>query len=122
MSLSFQLLVAEITGERSARLLLGDGVERTLAPLPEPLQTPAPGTLLAVRQGADGLLLPVLTLAAPGSDLARVHRVAAAAGLSPYHPPEVQREAAALEAEPGIDDPDLVDLRHLPFEIGRAHV
>lgn len=36
-------------------------------------------------------------------------------GLQATHPPAVLAEAAAWQAEPGIDDPALVDLTHLPF-------
>jgi len=109
------LLVAEVLESGAVRPLLdGDG-ERKLADLPAPLEPPEPGTLMAVRPLDSGTLAPVLTLAAPGTALGRVHRVAAAAGLTPYHPPEVEQEAAALQAEPGFDAPDLVDLRHLPF-------
>jgi ribonuclease R len=37
------------------------------------------------------------------------------AGVPLDHPPEVHAEAAHFAANPGIDDPELTDLRHLPF-------
>ena len=81
MSIYPQLLVAEVLESGAVRPLLdGDG-ERKLADLPAPLEPPEPGTLMAVRPLDSGTLAPVLTLAAPGTALGRVHRVAAAAGL-----------------------------------------
>ena len=35
----------------------------------------------------------------------------ASEGLTPDHPPDVEAQAAALAAAPGVDDPALTDLR-----------
>jgi len=45
----------------------------------------------------------------------RLRELVAQAGIPLDHPPEVHAEAAHFAANPGIDDPELVDLRHLPF-------
>ncbi len=47
--------------------------------------------------------------------LAQLQDLAARQGLVVEHPPEVMAEVRAIEADPGIDDPSLVDLRDLPF-------
>ncbi|MEM7356423.1 MAG: RNB domain-containing ribonuclease [Acidobacteriota bacterium] len=54
-------------------------------------------------------------LAPPGSALADLYALAARRRLTPLHPPAVMAETAAVVADPGIDDPALEDLTHLPF-------
>ncbi len=54
-------------------------------------------------------------LAAPGSALADLYALAARRGLQPLHSAEVMAETANAVAEPGIDDPTLIDLTRLPF-------
>ena len=50
-----------------------------------------------------------------GPMLKTLTKLAESYDLSPQHPKAVLDEAAALVADPGIADPGLVDLRHLPF-------
>ncbi len=54
-------------------------------------------------------------LARPGSALADLYALAAKRRLTPLHSAAVMAEAAAVVADPGIDDPTLEDLTHLPF-------
>lgn len=54
-------------------------------------------------------------LARADSALAELYALAARRGLSPLHPSEVMVEAEDIVADPGIDDPELDDLTHLPF-------
>ncbi len=44
-----------------------------------------------------------------------IHRIAGKRDLEAEHSDAVMNEAARWQAEPGIDDPSLVDLTHLPF-------
>lgn len=70
------------------------------------------GSFVELRDGRPvqgGLVAPA------DSALASLVRIAVDAGLDPAFPPEVERETEALEAAPGIDDPTLVDLTHVPF-------
>ena len=115
MDTSAVLQVAEMSAPDRVRPLLAPQTELDLVALPAPLEAPPPGTLVAVAAAAEGSVRLVSTLAAPGSALARVHAVAAAHGLNPFHAPQVSQEAAALVARPEIDDPSLLDLRHVPF-------
>src|SRR5690349_15668354 len=62
-----------------------------------------------------GLARPVDVLATPGSSLASLVRVAISQRADPIFSGDVEREVAALVASPGIDDPALTDLRHVPF-------
>lgn len=50
-----------------------------------------------------------------GTARAALWRVAARYGLDPDHPPEVEAEADALVAAPGLDAPELEDLTELAF-------
>lgn len=54
-------------------------------------------------------------LAEPASGLAALYALVIKAGIYPTHTQAVMDEAEAWVAEPGIDDPQLVDLTHLPF-------
>ncbi len=72
----------------------------------------AEGSYVEVRDGrvvSDGLAAPA------GSAFASLVRIAIEHGLDPSFPPEVERETAAWLDRPGLDDPALVDLTHLPF-------
>lgn len=75
---------------------------------------PPPGTVVHVRVDGDAATI-VKVLADAGSARAEVYRVVGRYGLDPLHPPEVEAEARALVAQPGIDDRALEDLGHLPF-------
>lgn len=57
----------------------------------------------------------VRELARPGTALADTYSVAADHRLTPYLPDRVEAEALAWAKSPGIDDPSLTDLTHLPF-------
>ncbi|MBW2256564.1 MAG: RNB domain-containing ribonuclease, partial [Deltaproteobacteria bacterium] len=79
-----------------------------------PLAAPMPnGTWVSVevREGVGHARL----LAEPRTALAAMYAIAARHRLDPTYPPAALEEAAAWEADPGIDDPSLVDLTHLPF-------
>ncbi len=54
-------------------------------------------------------------LADHGSPTAAVYEVLARKGLNPCHPPECEAETLTWLKHPGIDDPDLQNLTHLPF-------
>lgn len=105
-------LVAEIVGDgRSARAI---GPERALVALADGAPTLAPGTVVGVELAAGGARL-IETLAPAGTARAALWREAVEAGLDPYFPEEVEREVAAIERDPGLDDPRLDDLSALPF-------
>ena len=94
--------------------------QRGESPDPEPqswpLATAHPtGTWLHVRPAGDQAEVLEPPLAAAGTALAELYALAASRRLSPLHPPAVMAEAAAVVADPGIDDPSLDDLTHLPF-------
>lgn len=57
----------------------------------------------------------VRELARPGTALADTYTVAADHKLTPYLPEAVEAEGHAWAQSPGIDDPVLTDLTHLPF-------
>lgn len=80
---------------------------------PIPLDTSLPpGSYVEVR---DGRVLDSGLVAPAGSALASLVRIAVDRRLDPVFTPEVERETEALLASPGLDDPSLVDLTHLPF-------
>ncbi len=88
-----------------------------------PLASPQPpGTWLQVRI-VDGRAKSIGDpLATAGTALAELYGLAASRGLSPLHPAAVMAEAEAVVEDPGIDDPSLDDLTHLPFfTIDEAH-
>lgn len=86
------------------------GAEDLYDPTREPVPTELPvGTFVAVS-GAS-----VTALATPDSALAATLELAVAYTLDPFLPVNAEREAAAWVASPGIDDPSLTDLTHLPF-------
>jgi ribonuclease R len=91
---------------------------RNVAPTPlEGAQaTLVPGTVVAVEAiGAAGPALGASPLALAGSARAELYRIAWQHGLDPVFPDAVEREVAGWLERPGIDDPALVDLTHLPF-------
>lgn len=53
--------------------------------------------------------------AAPDSALSTIIALATKRGHTPFLPEPCEREAAEWVADPGIDDPGLTDLTHLPF-------
>ncbi|MFK7927687.1 MAG: ribonuclease catalytic domain-containing protein [Myxococcota bacterium] len=53
--------------------------------------------------------------AEPGSALGEIAELATGKGHTPFLPDACEAEAAAWVKNPGIDDPNLVDLTHLPF-------
>lgn len=69
----------------------------------------APGEWVQLKGGQ------LSSVAAPGSARASIFALAAEKSFNPIHPPAVQQEAEALSGEPGIDAPDLIDRRDLPF-------
>lgn len=73
------------------------------------------GAIVRVTARAPDAPPEVALVAAPGSARAAIHHIAARHHLDPLHPEAVEREADALVASPGLDDPSLVDLEHLPF-------
>ncbi|MBX3251723.1 MAG: RNB domain-containing ribonuclease [Myxococcales bacterium] len=76
-----------------------------------PLEGEAPvGAIVLARGGSVERLL-----AAPGTALARMHRLAGDHGVSVAFPPEVEAEVARWERDPEVDHPELVDLESLPF-------
>lgn len=58
---------------------------------------------------------PARLLARTGTARAAIYEIAIEHGLDPRFPPEVVDEVSALLRSPGIADPTLVDLTHLPF-------
>lgn len=54
-------------------------------------------------------------LAAPDSARAELYRLLGRRGVDPLHPQAVRDELPEILASPGIDDPELVDRRDLPF-------
>jgi DNA helicase-2/ATP-dependent DNA helicase PcrA len=103
-----EVFVGQIIDGRSVRdPFLEDGPTVPLAaPMPD-----GAWVSVEVRDGTGHARL----LAEPHTALHGMYRIAARHRLDPVYPPAVTDEAAAWRAEPGIDDPALVDLTHLPF-------
>ncbi len=77
-----------------------------------PIPTDLPiGTWVELTVGSSELR----ELAGPDTALADTYTVAADHKLTPYLPEAVEAEAQAWANSPGIDDPSLTDLTHLPF-------
>ncbi len=79
-----------------------------------------PGTVVTAQMssGAEGGKLASIEgspLADPKSNIAQMYQLAAEHGLSPIFPKAVMDEVAEIKKNPGIDDPKLTDLTHLPF-------
>ncbi|MBW2523085.1 MAG: RNB domain-containing ribonuclease [Deltaproteobacteria bacterium] len=74
------------------------------------------GSILAVAAAAEpSRPRAAEVLARPGTALGAVYGIAIDHALNPCFPTAVAEEVQALLAAPGIDDPALVDLTHLPF-------
>ncbi|HHH11976.1 MAG TPA: RNB domain-containing ribonuclease, partial [Sorangium sp.] len=100
---------------RAVRQLFGDG--RTIA-LPRSqggaVAAAPSGSIVEVRGGADEANQPKL-LAAADSALAQMYHIAARHQLDPVFPVAVERQVAALVAAPGLNDPELIDMRAHAF-------
>lgn len=110
-------LVAKIIAdgaERSAEALFGERATFRLAEVGDaslPLEHGA-----VVSGTADGGLFRVVEVVArAGSARADLYFILSQAELDPTFPDDVLAETEALIASPGIDEPLLVDLTHLPF-------
>ncbi|MBL4845764.1 MAG: RNB domain-containing ribonuclease [Planctomycetes bacterium] len=76
----------------------------------QPLDPALPtGSILRVEDGTP------CVLAAPDTARASLYRLLARHGVDPIHSPEVRAEVAKIVADPGIDDPALIDRRDLAF-------
>ncbi|MBI5510776.1 MAG: RNB domain-containing ribonuclease [Deltaproteobacteria bacterium] len=88
-------------------------------PLCDGAATPARGTIVEVTVKDVGGRQVATVVGAPialrDTAAAAVHAIAVANGLDPTFPPAVMAEVAAIRRSPGIDDPSLKDLTHLPF-------
>lgn len=81
-----------------------------------PMRSPLPtGTWIHFHLVDDEAVALGDPLAMADSALADLYALAAQRGLCPLHPSDVMAEADQVEAQPGIDDPTLDDLTHLPF-------
>ncbi|MEM9595939.1 MAG: RNB domain-containing ribonuclease [Acidobacteriota bacterium] len=87
-------------------------VRRPLAPSPGLRAAVGGWVRFAEREGTAEI---VEVLAEPETAAAALWTLAADRGPGPDHPTDVNREADALAAAPGIDDPSLDDLTSLPF-------
>ncbi len=99
--------IGRVDDDGRVRDAFGEGGGRFAVPA-------TPGTWGMFRPAAGGMR-PETVLAAPGSARAHLYALAARRRLSPLHPPQVLAEAVAAVAAPGIDDPALDDLTHLPL-------
>ncbi len=75
---------------------------------------PAPGSLIVAERSPGGWRS-VAEIARPGSLRGELVELAVTSGADPTYPPDVMAEAAARVEDPGLDDPTLVDLCHLPW-------
>jgi ribonuclease R len=98
--------VADATSEAAAR-----------AALPALVAEHGLGFVASARARGDELVAPLEVVAeqTDGSVRARLRAVAARLGVPLGFPDAVMRETEALLADPGIDDPRLLDLTTLPF-------
>ncbi len=80
---------------------------------PTTVPVAAPGTPDGAWVAVDGDARRIV--AEPGTASAAIWQIAADRGLDPEPPPAVRAEADALHRAPGIDDPALLDLTHLPM-------
>ena len=83
---------------------------RPLGPAPLPV-----GSWVQFRVRGDSAEVVGDVLARPESALAEIYALVAQRGLCPLHPPAVMAQTRDLVEQPGIDDPSLDDLTHLPF-------
>jgi ribonuclease R len=84
-------------------------------PVSGPSEGGPPAGSLIVAEPVGGGWREVAPVAAAGSLRGELVELAIASGVDPTYPPEVLSEAAVRVADPGLDDPSLVDLRHLPW-------
>jgi ribonuclease R len=106
-------VVGEVVAEGKKR-----GVRDLFGPAKDPLPAGdlgAPHGSIVEASEAGGAWRVDKVLAPAGSGLESMYRIAARHRLDPLFPPAVEAEAAALVAEPGIDDARLEDLTALPF-------
>lgn len=107
--LHFVGVVVERDGAAVVRDAFADGVP-TMVPAPAGV---APGSWVEVWRDAAATRTAVV--ATPGSARAALLALVREQGLDPAHPDEVERETAAILADPGIDDPALRDRTAWPF-------
>jgi ribonuclease R len=112
-------IVAELLqngDELSARdLFVADASPTQLAGgQPKEIRQAGAGTIVRVVREEDGWRAREI-LASKKSALAKMFLLAAEHALDPIFPVAVDKEVQALLADPGIDDPALEDLTHLPF-------
>ncbi len=122
-----------IVERRDAQLLLCDPLDTnrqvlatTALGVVQPQATPSPeragpipvtldhGDIVRVFRESDGPWRGEV-LAHGGSPKAELYGIFLRSGCSPVFPEQVRREVEAWQRSPGIDDPGLVDLTHLPF-------
>lgn len=103
----FTGVVVELEGKTYLRDL-AQGPWQGLVPVADPRAQP--GAIVEVVVDRDGPPTIVAVHAPGGSALAKVYGVAAKNGLDPTFTPDATAEAAALVADPGVDDPALHDL------------
>ena len=110
--------VLEAKGQRRVRDPFRPAGMATIALAPT-AELPPVGAWVHARlvEGCEPPLAEVLgaPLAEPGSALALAYATASRFRCDPLHPAEALREAEQLCERPGLDDPALVDLRHLAF-------
>lgn len=105
-----------IVVEDAGQLKLRDAFDpdRSLLSCPRP-----PGEPLRAGDWVHARLTPAPSVlervATAGSARAHLYGIAAEHGLNPVFPDEVEAEVRALVADPGLDDPALVDYRPLRF-------
>ena len=103
-------VVESQSGRRAARSLFSRPARHVT--LADPDQGTPVGTIVRVEPERGAV---VAIIAAAGSARADLWRVVARFGLVPDYPPEVLAEADELVAQPGLDDPELVDLTDRAF-------
>lgn len=90
-------------------------VERSSAPTPLAVDA-EPGTIIvASRVKSTDSATVRSVLAGSGTLQSELYRLVTRHCLNPLYPGEVHSEAAERSANPGLDDPELEDLEHLPF-------
>ncbi|MEQ9322465.1 MAG: RNB domain-containing ribonuclease [Polyangiaceae bacterium] len=99
---------------RGRDLVDGGRVFELAGSQPKMAERAGKGSIVRLRRDEDGWRVDDV-LASPKSALAAMYAVAGEHGLDPTFPVEVEDEVEKLKANPGIDDPSLEDLTHLPF-------
>ncbi len=109
------MFVGELLKGHARDLFVPDAEPVALAKQqPEAAVRAARRSIVRVSRDDDGWRVKEI-VAARGSALEKMYRIAAAHALDPVFPPAVEAQVAALCAAPGIDDPALVDMTGLPF-------